>query len=181
MPQRLLDITTAQKVFFFTHSISGLVTIAHTLLAQFNKLDYFLYLRTTSMLICILIICGSYTSIVSKVRFGAQPQRHGATYRERKLTTTLLIVSVVSLLVYLPYVIAYYVIIISKIEILESQSFLAYYHLHYALSVLFYANPLVNPILYAIRMPKYRSALLAFFRKQPEQQRQVEVLPLRDM
>ena len=61
-----------------------------------------------------LIICISYTSIVIKVRCGAQPQHHGAATRERKLTVTLLIVSVVSLLLYLPHIIWLCVLYISK-------------------------------------------------------------------
>ena len=92
---------------------------------------------------------------------------------------TLLIVTVVSLLVYLPFVIVYNVLL--NTEILDSLSFSEYYHLRNAVLVLFYSNSLVNPILYAIRMPEYRSALLAFFNKRPQQQRQVAVFPLRDM
>ena len=45
--------------------------------------------------------------------------------------------------------------------------------------VLLYANSLVNPILYAIRMPEYRSAVVGLFRKRL--QRLVVVLPLRNM
>ena len=152
---------------------SGLVTIAFMLLEQFTKFYVF---HTTFISICLFIICVSYTSIVIKVRCGAQPQHHGATSRERKLTTTLLIVTVVSLLLNLPYVI--YVFLNSAID---SLSFLVFFHLHYALLVLCYSNSLVNPILYALRMPEYRSALLAFFSKRPRQQRQVAVFPLRDM
>ena len=159
---------------------SGLVTIADTLLLHFGStFRYSNYLYVTFILICLLIICVSYTSIVIKVRCGAQPQRHGATSRERKLTMTLLIVTVVSLLLYLPLVIKYYVLL--NTEILDSLSFSEYYHLHSALLVLFFSNSLVNPILYAIRMPEYRSALLALFSRRPQQQRQVEVFPLRDM
>ena len=54
-------------------------------------------------------------------------------------------------------------------------------NLDIALLFLLYANSLVNPILYAIRMPEYRSAVLALFRKRPQQQREVEVLRLREM
>ena len=117
-------------------------------------------------------------SIVIKVRCGAHPQHHGAAIRERKLTMTLLIVTVVSLLLYLPHVIWLFVLYIGKFEIFRSLSSVAY-HLHAALLFLAYANSLVNPILYAIRMPEYRSAALALFRKRPQRQRQV--LPLRDM
>jgi len=155
---------------------SGLVTIAYML-----PFYYGFYLIAVFLSICLLIICVSYTSIVIKVRCGVQPQHHGATSRERKLTMTLLIVTVVSLLLYLPYVITYYVLVISKYEILESLSFSVRYHLDSAWMVSLYSNSLVNPILYAIRIPEYRSALLAFFRKRPPQQRQVAVFPLRDM
>ena len=129
-----------------------------------------------------LIICISYTSIVIKVRCGAQPQHHGAASREKKLTMTLLIVSVVSLLLYLPHIIWLCVLYISKFEIWRSLSFSVVYSLDSALMFLLYANSLVNPLLYAIRMPEYRSALLGLFRKRShQQQRQVEGLPLRDM
>jgi len=160
---------------------SGLVTIAYMLLLQFDKLYHGLYLHATFFLICLLIICVSYSSIVIKVRCGAQPQHHGAATRERKLTMTLLIVTVVSLLLYLPRVIMNYVVFITKFKILQSPSFSANFHLNSALLVLFYANSLVNPILYTIRLPEYRSALLALFHKRPQQQIQLAVFRLRDM
>ena len=113
---------------------SGLVSIAYTLLFYFESKSYYAeYLSGTFISICLLIICVSYTSIVIKVRCGAQPQHHGATSRERKLTRTLLIVTVVSLLVYLPYVIELYALLISNFEILESLSFSVRRHLNYAL------------------------------------------------
>jgi len=160
---------------------SGLLAISYNLLVQFDKVYYAVYLYVTVISICLLMICVSYTSIIIKVRCGAQPQHHGATCKERKLTMTLLIVTVASLLVYLPFVMAHYALYISNLEILESLSFSVSFHLHIALLVLFFSNSLVNPILYAIRMPEYRSALLAFFSKRPQQQRQVAVFPLRDM
>ena len=137
---------------------------------------YFTYIP-----ICLVIICVSYTSIVVKVRCGAQPQHYGAASRERKLTMTLLIVTVVSLLLYLPFVVTLLTDLTSKSDIFRSLSPSVRFHLYRAILVLFYSNSLVNPILYAIRIPEYRSAFLALFRKRPQQQRQVEVLPLRDM
>ena len=161
---------------------SGLVLIALILLFRFKETRYYgYYLSFTYFPVCLVIICVSYTSIVIKVRCGAQPQHHGAASRERKLTMTLLIVTVVSLLLYLPHVVTWLTEFSSNIQILRSQSPSAGLHLNYALLVLFYANSLANPILYAIRMPEYRSAFLALFRKRPQQQRQVEELPLRDM
>jgi len=158
---------------------SGLVAISYRLLMHSDKVYFAYYLYVTFISICLLIICVSYTSIVIKVRCGAQPQHHGATSRERKLTMTLLIVTVVSLLVYLPFVILYYVVL--NTEIFDSLSFSVFYHLRNAVLVLFYSNSVVNPILYVTRMPEYRSALLAFFSRRPERERRVAVFPLRDM
>ena len=136
------------------------------------------YLMVSFCSVCLFIICVSYACIVIKVRCGAQPQHHGAANRERKLTMTLLIVTVVSLLLYLPYMIIDSLILIKH---LNPESVSINVHLYKVTIVLFYANSLVNPILYAIRMPEYRSAVLDLLRRRPQQQRQVEVLPLHDI
>ena len=162
--------------------ISGLISIASVLLLKFEEtVFYAFYLHVTFFSICLLIICVSYTSIVIKVRCGVQPRHQGAISRERKLTMTLLMVTVVSLLLYLPYVIYRYVVYISKLEILRSLPPLVGFHLDFVLFFLYYGNSIANPILYAIRLPEYRSAVLALFRKRPEQRRQGADFPLRDM
>ena len=161
---------------------SGLLSVSFRLLARFDETqDDSVTLCITFASICLLIICASYTSIIVKARCGAQPQHHGAASRERKLTTTLFIVTVVSLLLYLPHITLRYVVYISKHEIWWLLPHSVRVHLESAFLVLFYANSFVNPILYAIRMPEYRSAFLALFRKRPRQLRQVVVLSLRGL
>ena len=160
---------------------SGLLAIALKLLYQFEEAYYGTYLFNTFSSICLLTISVSYTSIIIKVRCGAQPRHHAAASRERKLTMKLLTVTIVSLLLYLPHVITRYVIFIRKFEIWRSLPPSMRFHLDYALLVLFYANSLVNPILYIIRLPGYRSAFLGLFRKRPQHRREVAVFPLRDM
>jgi len=154
---------------------AALVSITYVLLKRFEII--FLYLRITFCSICLLIICVSYTSIVVKARCGAKLHHHGAASRERKLTMTLLIVTVVSLLFYLPYVILAFIGSSFASELWRSLPD----SVDHAIFVLFYANSLVNPILYAIRLPEYRSAVLVLFRKRPRRQRQVGDLPLRDV
>ena len=46
---------------------------------------------------------------------------------------------------------------------------------------LFYANSFLNPILYTMRMPGFRRALKMFCRQRPQPQRQVEIIPLREI
>ena len=110
---------------------SGLASVTYALLVLFEEIQYFAYSGFTFLSICLLIICVSYTSIVIKVRCGAQPQHHGTASRERKLTMTLLIVTVVSLLLYLPHVVFLFVFYISK-------SGIVLIHLYYAVAFLFF-------------------------------------------
>ena len=54
--------------------------------------------------LCLIVTFVSYTSILFKFRFGAHPQRHcAAALRQRKLTVTLFIRTLVSLLLWIPY------------------------------------------------------------------------------
>ncbi|XP_078364499.1 histamine H2 receptor-like [Oculina patagonica] len=155
---------------------AGLLSIATTILREFTKKKYF-YLWNSFNLICLLVICISYASIVIQVRCGAQPQHHGATSRERKLTMTLLIVTFVSLLLWLPYVVGS--LIYFATNIFSSLSPLAIERVNHALIYSFYANSLVNPIVYATRIPEFRRALAALFRSQ--RLNQIADIPLRGM
>ena len=121
---------------------------------------------------CLFVICVSHVSIAVKISCGAHPQHHGATSRERKLTKTLFIVTVVSLLLWLPDTICFVLWFYLPSFL---PPFRVYFHFVNAFVVLFYANSLVNPILYAVRMPDFKRALVSLFRRQ---QRQVEIFPL---
>ena len=129
-------------------------------------------------LFCHLIIVVSYSSVAIKIVRGNQPHHHGATSRERKLTKTLCLVTVVSLLLTLP---------ITSLMIREHalptptiRSRIEYYWLNYFLLFLFYSNSLVNPVLYTFRLPEFRSALFTFLqcRSHPQSAR---VFPVNEM
>ena len=127
-------------------------------------------------IICLLVILVSYASIAVKIHCEAHPRHHGGASRERKLTKTLFIVTLVSLLMWLPYVI--FILIFTGDTFITS---LLEYRLHYSLVVLFYANSIVNPILYTFGMPEFKRALVSLFRRSVQQQGQVQVFPLRSM
>ena len=123
-----------------------------------------LYLWESHCCLCLIVTFVSYTSILFKFRFGAHPQRHcAAALRQRKLTVTLFITTLVSLLLWLPYNIYLVVVWLTdicnyRITYPEGLSF------GFSLRFLLYSNSLVNPILYTIRMPDFKKALLSFFR-----------------
>ena len=75
-----------------------------------------LYLWESHCCLCLIITFVSYTSIFFKFRFGAHPQRHcAAALRQKKLTVTLFITTLVSLLLWLPYGIYLFVVWLSGI------------------------------------------------------------------
>jgi len=156
---------------------AGLLFLASIVLIEFARRSYYVYLRNSFYLICLVTVCISYARIGFKVRYGAQPQHHGAASRERKLTMTLLITTVVSLLFYLPDTIFHVVDYANS----DSKLVSTYSRLHGVLNFLYYANSLVNPILYTTRMSDFRRALVAVFRRRPQQLNQDRVIPLRDM
>ena len=135
---------------------------------------YFRYITVSYSLLCLIVTFVSYTSILFKFRFGAHPQRHcAALLRQRKLTVTLFITTLVSLLLWLPCNI--YLLVAWSTDILNSLSFKERFDLECSLNFLLFANSLVNPILYTIRMPDFKKALLSLFRRH---QRENVVIPL---
>ena len=140
----------------------------HTLLPYFS-----------SFLFCPLIILVSYSSIAIKIVCGNQPHHHGATNRERKLTKTLFIVTVVSLLLTLPHAIFWILYLVSFHPVI-TLSFQAWFRLRLSFFFLFFANSFVNPVLYTFRMPEFKRVLFAFLscRSQPQP---AQVFPLNEM
>ena len=97
--------------------------------------------------------------------------------KKKKLTMTLLIATVVSVLSDLPDVIFHIVDFANS----NSELVSTYAPLHGVLNFLFYTNSLVNPFLYTTRMADFRRALVVLFSRRPQQLRQARVIPLRDM
>ena len=135
----------------------------------FERYKYFFMSYFSLCLFCLLIITVSYSSIAIKIVCGTQPHHHGATTRERKLTKTLFIVTVVSSLLALPSITfkTCKIFALPSLTIISARTNL---RLNYSFVVLFYANSLVNPIFYAFKMPEFRRALFSFLpcRSQPQ-------------
>ena len=138
-------------------------------------MKHHLYLWESLRCLCLFVTFVSYTSILFKFRFGAHPQRHcAAALRQRKLTVTLFITTLLSLLLWLPFTIFLFVGL-SDADIFNSLSTRELFRLLCLLNFLHYANSLVNPILYTVRMPDFKKALLSLFRRH---QRENVAIPL---
>ena len=123
------------------------------------------YLLLSYCCLCLIVICVSYTSIALKFWCGTRPPSHGAVNRQRKLTVTLFIMTIVSLLLWLPYVVHTFVLR----SVLVRFSFLTHLRLRLSFSLLYHSNSLVNPIIYTVRMPDFRRAFLILFKRRQRQ------------
>ena len=148
-------------------------------LSTFEKSKGILMSYFSFFLFCLFIILVSYSSIAIKIVCGNQPHHHGASNRERKLTKTLFIVTVVSLLLTLPYVI-FWILVLVSFRTVVTLSYQAWFRLRLSVLFLFFANFFVNPVLYTFRMPDFKRALFACLgcRSQPQS---AQVFPLNEM
>ena len=155
--------------------LPGMISTATVLLRFFGKnWSQFQYLWESFCLLCLFVTCACYASIIVKICCGARPQHHGAACRRRKLTVTLLIMTIVSLLFWLPHVIATFVYYTT--DSIVSLSYPKQLRLNMSLLLLFYTNSFVNPVVYTIRMPEFRKALLLLFTRR--QRQNAPVIPL---
>ena len=150
--------------------------------APCTAINFFYPLKLASYfsgIVFFLTIPLSYSSIVIKLYCGTHPQHQCAINRERKLTKTLFIVTIVSAILLLPRGIVYICLYLSLGEWLETISHQTRFHLKYSLYCLFDANSLINPLLYAFKMPQFKRALFSLFRCRSRSE-PVQVFPLND-
>ena len=157
--------------------LTAMIVIPFPLISLYGNLQqqwqllFPLYLWRSYCFLCLIVICVSYTSIALNFWCGTRPPSHGAANSQRKLTVTLFIMTTVSLLLWLPCVVYTCV----PFSVIDRFSFLTYLRLRLFFSLLYHTNSLVNPIIYTIRMPEFRRALLILFKRR---QRQTAVIPL---
>ena len=108
-----------------------------------------MYLLASLTVFILMILTISYIIIIVKVTSNPPPQQFGSVFSDRKLSVTLSIVAVVSILTMLPWA-------ISAVIPVTTWSPLSYKK---TANLLFFANSMVNPLIYAIRMQELRKAL----------------------
>ncbi|XP_058973137.2 histamine H2 receptor-like [Pocillopora verrucosa] len=133
-----------------------------------------------SYFILLVLVCLCYISIYIKVRCCHQHQLHGAAgLRERKLTSTSFLVTSASLLTFLPLTIWESMIFL---HVMSIPNWSTYLQIGGTILTLFLANSLINPILYAVRMPEFRVGISKLiYRRMPQDHRNPVEYPLRNL
>ena len=148
---------------------SALVEFVPLMLYSAEKWDVkwaslFYSIRSLLCLLVLLVICVSYILIYVKVRCGPSLQHHGPANREKQLTVTLVVVTLVSLVTWLPAAVLFILVnsYTTSYHVMSSESNI---HVALAFTVLITANSLVNPIMYAVKMAEFRKIACQLFQR----------------
>ena len=127
------------------------------------------YAWASFCVVTLLVLILSYLIILLNVQKSPRLQTVSALQTERKLTITLFIVTGVSVVTVLPWAI-YKSIPMDIMKNWEKATSVFFYNM---LAVIYFANSIVNPLVYAIRMKEFRKALgnLVSRQRQAEQGR----------
>ena len=144
---RTLTVRTYRIIMFTVWTVAALDTIV-SILIQF-KLR--VYIRIPLGLILTFIICGCNIAIWRKFQHESiASQQQNRNLQNERLTKTLMFVSILSLLCWLP------VIIVLSLMALGVSTPWRWFVIAIFLN---YSNAFVNPVVYALRIPEFRQAL----------------------
>ena len=148
---RTLSLRAYRIVMFTVWALALLETAAWFALYHFTSDKYAFYVWTAYTLIPTFIICGCNIGIFRKFQQGGVAlHREKRDVQNKRLTKTLLFVSVLALLSWLPLII---------LNFLTTLDFSIPLRHHEIATILNYSNSFVNPIVYALRIPEFRQAL----------------------
>ena len=136
-------------VWIITLFISAIWTGSNLLLS--TKHTMFVWGLYT--LILVLIMCGCYMGIWRKFQSGSVATSHqqNRDLQNKRLTKTLLFVSGLSLLAWLPLIISNFLIFVCLLPV--------QFKFYFMVNLINYFNSFVNPVVYALRIVEFRQAL----------------------
>ena len=132
------------------------------------------YVWISHIVLTLLILTISYVIIIVNVKSNPPPQPLGLLASDRKLSVTLFMVTIASVLSILPYAVYSFI----PEGIYNQYDTTIQSHITYTFSTLYYASSVVNPFIYAVRMQEFRkSAKGLVCMKSPEssQNQQIEL------
>ena len=143
---------------------SWLITFAIAfVLADLTK-EVRLYALASFSLLTLLVLTVSYIIVIVNVQRNPHSQNHGSIHMERKLSVTLFIVTAVSVLTILPWAIYKSIPVYVRDELPNASPAV----IRDMLGVIYFANCIVNPVVYAIRLQEFRKALRNLVSKSTE-------------
>lgn len=115
------------------------------------------YTSMTIVFIAFCLITSSYSIVWIRLRLHSTKKSRKTSENERKLGITMIILTVLSLSAWLPFVMMNLIIVLSKSKAPN-------YNIIFTTKLLHYANSLTNCIIYSLRMPGFRKAVLTILK-----------------
>ncbi|XP_078363693.1 adenosine receptor A3-like [Oculina patagonica] len=152
---RTLSMRAYRIVIFVVWTLALLTAAVFTAFYRFISIKHFAYVWTPYTSILLFIICGCNIGIWRKFQHGSvASQQQNRALQNKRLTKTLLFISVLAWLSWLPLVIVNFLIVVYRVQIPW-----LFYNL---VVVAFYSNSFVNPVVYALRIPEFKPALALY-------------------
>ena len=149
---RTLSIRAYRIVISMVWTLALLLSAVWTASNSLLSYKYAQYAFTPYTLIVMFIICCCNVSVWRKFQHGSvASQQQNRAAQNNRLTKTLLFVSVLALLCWLPLTVFNYLIYAIRVPIPRKFYFMV--------NVLNYSSSFANPVVYALRIPEFRQAL----------------------
>ena len=155
LKHKTLSMRTYGIVGFTVWSLAILVSIITVLFYVYNSFKAATLSWMSFPLSFLFIVCTCNISIWRKVRIRniTLQQQNRAAFQNQRLTNALLFVSAISVLSWLPMIIVNYLVFVQGLDI--PRRFL----LVDIINILNLSNSILNPFVYALRIPEFRQAL----------------------
>ena len=155
LKHKTLSMRTYGIVIFTVWSLAILVSIIAVLFYEYNSFKAATLSWMSFPLSFLFIVCACNISIWRKVRMRniTLQQQNRAASQNQRLTNALLFVSAISVLSWLPLVIVNYLVFVQGLDIPRRFLFVD------IINILNLSNSILNPFVYALRIPEFRQAL----------------------
>ena len=155
LKHKTLSMRTYGIVIFTVWSLAILVSIIVVLFYEYNSFKAATLSWMSFPLSFLFIVCTCNISIWRKVRIRniTLQQQNRAAFQNQRLTNALLFVSAISVLSWLPLVIVNYLVFVQGLDIPRRFLFVD------IINILNLSNSILNPFVYALRIPEFRQAL----------------------
>ena len=149
---RLLSTKTYRITIFILWTFAALLSTMVNLLSVFALYKSAIYVIVPFLLVLTIIICVCNIAIWRNFQHESVASQHrNGVSRNRRLTKTLLLVSILALVCWLPIIVLNVLIYITKTSVPRKFYFMV--------NILNYSNSFVNPIAYVFRIPEFQQAL----------------------
>ena len=156
LKHRTLSTRAYRNVILIAWTLALLISATYIALLSFTSKKHVIYTWIPYALTITTIICGCNIGIWRKFKHGSlASQRRNRASQNQRLTKTLLFVSVLALLCWLPLSIVIIFIVPADRNNISSGTLTIYY---FAV-LLNYSNSFINPIVFVLRIPEFKQTL----------------------